>query len=86
MATSEQKKDRAAMRASLTPEELAAMISEAKEEAVLTDEQLEQVSGGEVYLGDALPPGWICPKCGKSDYRWHEGGCMFVCNNCEEIF
>ena len=85
MATSEQTRDRAAERAGLTPEELAAMIEEARG-AELSDEQLEQVSGGKIYLGDELPEGWTCPECGASDYRWHPGGCMFICNKCGEVF
>lgn len=77
--------DRAQQRASLSPEELAAMVAEANG-AELSDEALEGVSGGKVYIGDELPEGWTCPKCGASDYRWHPGGCMFICNKCGEIF
>ena len=68
--TEEQKAKVAACK---TPEEVLAL---AREEGVeLSDQQLEQVSGG---WGSRL----TCPNCGDDDVVWDGQLSVFICRSC----
>lgn len=65
---------RAKVEACSTPEEVLALAEE--EGYTLTDEELEQTSGGGLWTNDEPK----CPKCGSKNFVW--GNPYNTCLNC----
>ena len=65
---------RAKVEACSTPEEVLALAEE--EGYTLTDEELDQISGGGLWTNDEPK----CPKCGSKNFVW--GNPYNTCLNC----
>ena len=81
-----------------TKEELSALKEEVetlnKKLAELSEEELEQVSGGRPgeWTPTVSKKGWVCKNCGNVQVTWEKGGVLvlapdepIMCSNCGSL-